>query len=123
MVASLYRGFSSIAKQGLDTRLGGVNLVKQDLVNHFQTRLGERVGRPDFGSIIHDLLFDLFDDRTEGLVFADVNRVISQDPRVEPLDIQVRVSPEKQRLEVTVVLNILEFDMTENFTITFEERQ
>lgn len=123
MNASLYRGFSSVSKDGLDTRLKGIDLVKQDLVNHFQTRLGERVGRPDFGSIIHDLLFDLFDDRTEGLVFADINRIISQDPRVEPLDIQVGVSPDEQRIEVTISLNILEFDMIDNFTITFEERQ
>lgn len=123
MAASLYRGFSTVAKEGLDTRLRGIELVKQDLVNHFETRLGERVGRPEFGSIIHDLLFDLFDDRTEGLVFADVNRVISQDPRVEPLDVQVNVSPDAHQIEVTITLNILEFDMTDQFTITFEERQ
>lgn len=122
MVAPLYRGFSTVANQGLDTRLFEENLVRQDLINHFQTRLGERVGRPGFGSIIHDLLFDLIDDRTEGLVIADAERILSEDPRVEPLDVSVSIEPDQQRIELDITVRLVEFNMSDQFTVVFEER-
>ena len=135
MAAPLYRGFSSVANDGVDTRLFDVrlvtqdllnhfniDLVKQDLLNHFGTRIGERVARPSFGSIIHDLLFDLFDSRTEGLVIADAQRIFSEDPRVVPLEVNVEVDPEKHQIRLVATLQMVEFDMNTNFHAIFEAR-
>ena len=122
MAAPLYRGFSTVANDGIDTRLFDVNLVTQDLLNHFGTRVGERVGRPSFGSIIHDLLFDLFDTRTEGLVIADAQRIFSEDPRVVPLEVNVEVDPEKHQIRLVATLQMVEFDMNINFHAIFEAR-
>ena len=137
MAAPLYRGFSSVANDGpvqlvdgsftsegssIDTRVFDVELVKIDILNHFGTRIGERVGRPGFGSIIHDLLFDLMDDRTEGLVYADAQRIFSEDPRVIPLDVKVDVNPEQHQIELTARLQMVEFDMETNFQAVFEAR-
>lgn len=122
MAAPLYRGFSTVANTGIDTRLYDVELVKQDLLNHFNTRIGERVARPGFGSIIHDLLFDLFDDRTEGLVLADAQRIFSEDPRVVPLDVNIDVQPDQHQIKVVATLQVIEFDMAINFQAVFEAR-
>lgn len=122
MAAPLYRGFSSVANQGIDTRLYDVDLVKQDLLNHFNTRIGDRVARPSFGSIIHDLLFDLMDPRTESLVVADANRIFSEDPRVIALDVNVEVSPDQGEITLEATLQMVEFDMNTNFTAVFEAR-
>jgi phage baseplate assembly protein W len=122
MAAPLYRGFSSVVNQGIDTRLYDVELVKQDLLNHFSTRLGERVGRPGFGSIIHDLLFDLADDRTEGLVVSDAQRIFADDPRVVPREINVDVLPDKNQIRIQATLQLVEFDMNFNFQAAFEAR-
>ena len=122
MAAPLYRGFSSVANDGIDTRLFGVDLVKQDLLNHFGTIIGERVARPSFGSIIHDLLFDLMDPRTEGLVIADAHRIFSEDPRVVPLDVNVDVDPEQHQIRLKATLQMVEIDMNINFQAVFEAR-
>jgi len=122
MAAPLYRGFSSVARDGIDTRLFDVDLVKQDLLNHFGTRIEARVGRPSFGSIIHDLLFDLFDSRTEGLVIADAQRIFSEDPRVVPLEVNVDIDPEEHQIRLTATLQMVEFDINTNFNAIFEAR-
>jgi len=122
MVASLYRGFSSAGVKSVDTRAFNANLVKRDLLNHFETKLGDRRGRPDFGSIIHDLLFDLSDVRTENLVIADAQRILSEDPRVSPLEVSVEVDIDRGRITLNISLLLIEFDMNVNFIVMFEER-
>jgi phage baseplate assembly protein W len=122
MAAPLYRGFSTVENEGIDTRLFDVNLVTQDLLNHFNTRIGERVARPSFGSIIHDLLFDLFDSRTEGLVIADAQRIFSEDPRVVPLEVSVDINPDEHQIRLLATLQMVEFDMNINFHAIFEAR-
>ena len=122
MAAPLYRGFSSAGVKGIDTRAYNGDLVKRDLLNHFETKLGDRRGRPDFGSIIHDLLFDILDTRTENLVIADAQRIISEDPRVEPLEVNVSLDFDRNSITLNISLLLIEFDMIENFQVIFEER-
>ncbi len=122
MTRSLYRGFSTNAKEGLNTKVFNAPLVRQDLLNEFNTRLGERVGRPQFGSIIHDLLFDLSDPRTESLVEADITRIINQDPRVIPLEVTVTVDLDKHEIKAEVTLRLVEADMNDSFAVTFGEQ-
>lgn len=119
MSEPIYRGFSSVAKQGIDTALFDLELVKQDLLNHFNTRIGERVARPTFGSIIWDLLFDLGDPRTESLVIQDAQRIIGQDPRVKLLEIVTNVSLDAHEISLAIRLQAVKYDMDDWFTVTF----
>ncbi len=120
MARALYRGFSSIANTGINTGLFNIELVQQDLLNQFNTRLGERCMRPNYGSVIHDLLFDLSDSRTEALIVQDAERIISEDPRVQLLDIVPDVNLENHSIRLDIKLKVLEFDMVVNFNATFE---
>lgn len=122
MTAPIYRGYSSVGlESGVNTSLYDIAIVKQDLLNQFNTRLGERVMRPDFGSIVHDLLFDLADPRTEAMVYADADRIFRSDPRVEARDIQVDVSTDTHEITVTATLFMVEYDMNDIFSVTFSE--
>lgn len=121
MVAPLYRGFSTVVNQGVQTKLENIALVKQDLLNHFNTRLDERVGRPRYGSVIWDLLFDLSDPRTESLIVADAERVIASDPRVELLQLIPTVDLDTHRITLEIKLRFIEFNMDDNFNVVFRE--
>lgn len=124
MAAPRYRGYSSVQlKGGVNTSLTDIEIVKQDLLNEFNTRLGERVGRPGFGSIVHDLLFDLADPRTEALVYSDADRIFRNDPRVETREINVSVDIDAHTITVDAILFLIEFDMNDNFSVTFNETQ
>ena len=122
MSAPIYRGYSRVARTGINTELYDHDLVKQDLLNHFQTRLGEAVGRPGFGRIIHDLLFDVRDRRTEALCHADAQRIIRADPRVQPLEINVDVRTDIGQITMEIKLFFIEFNMSDWFSVTFSER-
>lgn len=118
MAEPLYRGYSSVANTGIDTSLFDMDLIKQDILNHFMTRIGERVGRPEFGSIIWDLLFDPADPRTETLVIQDAQRIIGMEPRVDLLDLSVRTTD--HTITIDIVVKAKQIDMDANFSVLFE---
>lgn len=120
MTAALYRGFSSVANTGINTGLFDIDLVQQDLLNQFNTRLGERRMRPNYGSVIHDLLFDLSDSRTEALIVQDAERIILGDPRVQLLSMDSVVDLDNHNIRLDIQLKVLEFDMILNFAAIFE---
>ncbi len=95
--------------------------MKQDLLNHFNTRLDERVGRPRYGRVIWDLLFDLSDPRTEALIVADAERIIASDPRVELLQLTPSIDIDAHRISLDIKLRFVEFNMDDNFSVVFRE--
>ena len=53
-----YRGFSTVSTGTQNFTLYDFELIKQDLLNHFYIRKGERLMQPNFGTIIWDMLFE-----------------------------------------------------------------
>ncbi len=94
------------------------NLVKVDLLNHFNTRKGERVMLPEFGTVIYDLLMDPLDDMTKDLIREDVIRIIKSDPRVEMVDLTVTELEHVILLEVELLY--LPNGVTETIAIQFD---
>jgi phage baseplate assembly protein W len=76
-----YVGFTTYQRTQPPYTVTDIECVKQDLLNVFQTRIGERVMLPEFGSRIHDLLFEPFDDFTRDEVLEDIDRVLTFEPR------------------------------------------
>ena len=64
-MATLFKGFSTVDKVRAPYTLTDADLVKRDLLNHFYTRIGERVMRPTFGSVIWDYLMEPEDPETQ----------------------------------------------------------
>jgi phage baseplate assembly protein W len=82
-------GFSSFGKRTGTRVLEDRELAKRDLLNHFYTRRGERLGEPEFGSILPELVFDQFDQSTVDAADEDVRNIIDADPRWLLLDYQI----------------------------------
>ena len=99
MVAK-FRGFSTVDRIRAPYTLEGRDLVKRDLYNTFYTKKGERVMRPNYGSIIWDLLMNPEDTATEKEIREDVLRIIDADPRVEHLKTTLITMDHTIRLEI-----------------------
>ena len=57
-MANIYKGFSTVNKIRASYILTDAQLVKTDLLNELNTRQGERVMRPTFGTRIFDILMN-----------------------------------------------------------------
>jgi phage baseplate assembly protein W len=116
----LFRGFSSVNATTPVTEIMDIALIKQDLLNHFHTIKGERVMRPNYGSIIWDMLFEPFDDLVRESIVSDVQAIISQEPRVQLLDLNI--FEYEQGLRIDVDLSYKPFDVVDTFSIDFDRR-
>lgn len=103
-----FKGISTINRVRAPFTLTDRELIKRDLLNTFYTRRGERVMRPNYGSIIWDLLMDPQDAATEQSIRADVERIIRGDPRVNLIDITMVSSDHSIRVNVTI--NFVQYD-------------
>ena len=99
MVAK-FRGFSTVDKIRAPYTLEGRDLVKRDLLNTFYTKKGERLMRPEYGSIIWDILMNPDDTVTEKEIREDVLRIIDGDPRVDHLRTTIIYMDHTIRLEI-----------------------
>ena len=88
-----YNGFSTHNKNFSNSfTLTGFDLAKQDLINHFNIRRGEKLQNPEFGSIIWDSLYEPLTDDIIEEIEADIKTIISYDPRIETDSILVESS-------------------------------
>ena len=106
-MATIFRGFNTIGKSKAPYTLSDEELIKRDLLNHFYTKRGERLMRPNFGSVIHDIIMNPLDGMTESDIREDVERIIESDSRVSLHDVRVVVLDHTVRCEVDISFNIL----------------
>ena len=113
-------GFSTVGKIDPPYRLVDLELAKADLMNAFMTHRGERVMRPDFGSIIHDLLFEPFDEDTRQAMVEDAVEIVRQDPRFTLVNIDVKQLEHTLRLDLT--LNYVPLDTISSMVVEFDRQ-
>lgn len=118
--SQFYKGFSSLDEATSNTKLYDFDLVKQDLLNHFQTKKGERVMNPQFGSIIWDLLMEPMTDAVREALSADINRICNSDPRIVPTNIQLIEYESGYLLELTLLM--VGTDQSENMRLAFDQK-
>ena len=112
-----YKGFSTVA--GVKSnQLYDIDLIKQDLTNHFYTRKGERVMNPNFGSIIWDMLYEPLDEHNKELIVEDCQVVINSDPGVQLIDTNVIESENGLRLDIGI--NVLPYNQQATMQLQFE---
>ena len=113
-----YKGFSTVA--GVKSnQLYDLDIIKQDLINHFYTRKGERVMNPEFGSIIWDLLYEPLDESTKEDMIEDCKRIINSDPRVQM--ISTNLEEFENGIKIQINMNTLPFDKKINLQLDFEK--
>jgi phage baseplate assembly protein W len=79
---SIYRGFSTVGRNK-KFRITDFELIKQDLINHFYIRKGEKLMNPDYGTIIWNMIFENLTPELKSIIQDDVKRIVSSDPRLQ----------------------------------------
>lgn len=121
-MATLFKGFSTVDRVKAPFSLTDVELVKRDLLNEFYTRKGERVMRPEFGSIVWELLMNPEDAFTTDEIKQDIARIVEKDSRVELIDISLFTSDHSIRAEVELRYVILNSEDTLFIEFTREQQ-
>lgn len=80
-MAIMYKGFSTVGRDR-KFRLTDFELIKQDLMNHFYIRKGEKLMKPNFGTIIWNVIHEPFTEELKTVIAADIKSIASYDPRV-----------------------------------------
>ena len=109
-----YRGLSTVADPAGSFALYDISLIKQDIINHFHIRKGERLERPDFGTLIWDALFDPLTDELK-----DVTTIINYDPRVK-VD-RIVVSEYESGIQIECELTYLPYNISEQLRFQFDQ--
>lgn len=117
--SQFYRGFTSLGNQN-STKLFDFDLICQDILNHFNTRKGERVMNPAFGSDIWSLLMEPLTDEVKDILTADINRICTSDPRVTPIQMDLIEVENGYILELTLLLNGT--DQSRNMRLRFDQQ-
>lgn len=99
-----YKGFSTLDPNITGTELFDFELVKRDIQNHFNTRKGERVMNPTFGSIIWDMLMEPLTSEVKEILNQDITEICNSDPRVVPTQIDLTEYDNGYILDVTLLL-------------------
>jgi len=115
----IYRGFSSVAKPK-SFRLTDYELIKQDLMNHFYTKKGERIMNPDFGTIIWSLLFEPFTETIKQQIYDDIQRIAATDPRLRIE--QAVVNEYLHGLQIELEIRILDTNELDTMILNFDQR-
>lgn len=121
-MARIYKGFSTVGAGAESAyKLYDVALVRQDLLNHFHTRIGERVLRPDFGCRIWEMLMEPMTEVIKTQILAEAERICRSDPRVTVL--QIAPMFDNHTVNIEFILNYHSFQNPDQFSISFDARQ
>ena len=113
-----YKGFSS-KEANKNFKLYDINLVKQDLINHFYIRKGEKLENPDFGTIIWDMLFEQFTEDVKEMIAKDVETIINYDPRIVVNEVLIDSTDIGIRIQADITY--IPFNINERMTFDFDK--
>ena len=114
-----YRGFSS-KESKRNFKLYDFELVKQNLINHFHIRKGEKLENPEFGTIIWDAIFEPFTTTIREQIAKDVEKIINYDKRVRVESITIDSTDFGIRLAATLVY--VPSDQREALILDFDKK-
>lgn len=113
-----YKGFDSTnAKSGFKSY--DIDIVKQDIINHFYIKKGEKLENPDFGSIIWEVLFEPMTEEVKTLISRNVEEIINYDPRIEVNSIVIDTTEQGIRIEAEITY--LPFNVIEKMVFDFDK--
>lgn len=114
-----YRGFSTVNESTEGFTLYDFELIKQDIINHFHIRQGEKLSDPTFGTIIWDLLFEPFTNRVKDAIIKNVTTIVNYDPRVQAQ--QIIVDTYESGISVDCTLSYLPYNISEQLIFRFDQ--
>ena len=97
------------------------SLIKIDLLNAFNIRQGQLVGRPGYGTTLWDNLFENQTQETLSNIYNEIQRVCSGDPRVFITDLQV--FPQENGVLIQLELTTVTGSNAQQLAIFFNQGQ
>jgi phage baseplate assembly protein W len=117
--SQMYRGFSTVNTNSQNFALYDFELIKQDILNSFYVRQGERLMNPTFGCVIWDLLFEPLTPQVQDLILQNVNFLLNYDPRVQASNITV--TPYDTGIQIQATLTYVPYNLSENLQVQFDQ--
>lgn len=96
-------------------------LIKRDLLNAFNIRQGQLPGRPGYGTIIWDYLFENQVEAVQQGIISEVQRVAGGDPRI--FISQVNVFPQQNGMLIELQLQVIATGAAEILNIFLNQEQ
>ena len=118
-MAIMYRGFSTVGRTR-KFRLTDFELVKQDLINHFYIRKGEKLMNPNFGTIIWNVIHEPLTEDLKSVIVTDINNIASSDPRLSIYN--VIVTEYSQGIQVELQLRYVQTNQTNLLNLQFDNQ-
>lgn len=119
-MAQTFVGFNTQGQYKKFT-LTGFELIKRDLLNAFNIRQGQLPGRPEYGTLLWDFLFENQIEQLQNDIVREVQRVAGGDPRIYISDIQVY--PQDNGILLEVELQVIPSTDAERLSIFFDLQQ
>ena len=113
-------GFNTINQYKKFT-LTDFDLIKRDLLNAFNIRQGQLPGRPAYGTVIWDFLFEPQTTQTQNGIETEIQRVAGGDPRIYISDIQTY--PQENGILIEIQLTVVPTQNAEIMSIFFDQQQ
>jgi phage baseplate assembly protein W len=114
-----YRGLSTVNPGNKSNVLYDIALIKQDIINHFHIRQGEKLGDPEFGTIIWDAIYEPLTDQLKEVIADNVTKIVNSDPRVTVESINLESY--ESGLIIDCVLTYLPYNISESMRLKFDE--
>jgi phage baseplate assembly protein W len=118
VVSKRYRGISTVANSK-NFNLYDINIIKQDIINHFHIRQGEKLENPKFGTIIWDILFEPLTDTLKEAIIYNVTEIVNYDPRVN-VD-SVLVDTYESGIQIECKITYLPYSISETLRLKFDQ--
>lgn len=118
MTSKSYRGISTISNESSMFKLYDLALIKQDLINHFHIRYGEKLENPEFGTIIWDVLYDPLTDSLKEAIVKNVTEIVNYDPRVSVN--RIIVDTFENGIQIECDLTYLSYSISETLQFKFD---
>lgn len=96
-------------------------LIKRDLLNAFNIRQGQLPGRPGYGTVLWDFLFENQLEELQTSIEREVQRVAGGDPRIYISDIQTY--PQDNGILIELQLQVVPSTDAERLSIFFDLQQ
>ena len=112
-----YNGFSTISRVK-KFKVTDLELVKQNLFNHFNIRKGEKLMQPGFGSVIWSMMFEPLTEETKSLIQEDVKKVVGYDPRTKVTN--VIITQFDHGVQLDIEMEYLPSNQSDTLRLTFD---
>jgi phage baseplate assembly protein W len=114
-----YRGMSTVNSDNASYSLYDISLIKQDLINHFHIRQGEKLSNPEFGTIIWDALFEPLTETLKEAITQNVTKIVNSDPRTN-VD-RIVIDQYEKGIQIECTITYLPFNISETLRMRFDE--